>query len=195
MPPPAALRWLATAILLIPPAPLAGQLAGRGDRIRIRDGADSRWIRGTVTTATADSFLISTEFGQRWAAWRNLSGLHLSRGRAAINTGMIGAAVGVGVGFGLGIYDTARRDCIELDCLAKVFSYLVLPPLGALGGGILGFGVGTLIGTVAPRERWTTLVVVPGDGTVRMGLSVALREGRGQPGSRAGPPLQSLDGR
>ena len=80
---------------------------------------------------------------------------------------MIGAAVGVVGGFGYGIYDAARRDCRELDCVAKIFSYVILPPLGALDGGILGFGAGALIGTFAPRERWTTLVAMSDDGRVR----------------------------
>lgn len=149
-----------------------------GQRVRLRTGAASQWLVGTLIAADRDSVQLQVSENARPVsiAWQTVSRFEVRRG--GHSNARKGALIGLGLGaIGGGVWGLAdASNCTGWLCLS--------PGQEALGGALLLGGAGALvgaaIGSLSRTDRWEPLSIgrahvtlMPGRAAT--GLSIGLR--------------------
>lgn len=145
---------------LIPHANAHAQLAElqQGTAVRVQGQGIAGRMKGIVVSRTADSVTFarasSTPITVPIAV---LTTVEVSRGKSRGAGAVRGLLWGAGIGGALGFVPTDDPYCEVVpdspSCLTTAESVVSL----AIGGGLLGAGIGALIG----RERWSKMTMAP----------------------------------
>jgi protein involved in polysaccharide export with SLBB domain len=179
-------RWVSVPLASLAPAGAVTLPAGvpGGALVRVRGPAAARPVVGRVVGVRGDSLVLlrSGSRGETVVALAEVRTLEIGAGRARTASTLRGAAVGAVVGaaaVGALAYRNAQRDefLVENDEVGRTVLWaagLGGAPLGAVAGGLVGYGIGT--------ERWVLLpplagvTVAPGPrGGLALGLTLPAR--------------------
>lgn len=162
-------------------SPLLAQrpAVSEGVRIRVRPAGANRWTIGTLDSLTADSLFVSTGGGTMAVGRSRNTSAELSWGRKrnTLKGALYGGAILGAIGAGLGAAFAAWEETEDGD-LGIIEGASIVGGVGALGGGLIGAGIGTFIRT----ERWQAveteslrlaLSVSPAPGGIRVGISAS----------------------
>lgn len=179
-------RWVSVPLSSLAPAGAVTLPAGIpvGARVRVRGPAAARPVVGRVAGVRGDSLVLRGrgDRGETVVALAEVRTLEIGSGRARTASTLRGAAVGAVVGaaaIGALAYRNAQRDefLVENGEVGRTVLWaagLGGAPLGAVAGGLVGYGIGT--------ERWVLLpplagvTVAPGpQGGLALGLTLPAR--------------------
>jgi len=179
-------RWVSVPLASLAPAGAVTLPAGvpGGTRVRVRGPAASRPLVGRVVGVRGDSLVLRVrgDRGETTVALAQVRTLEIGAGRARTASTLRGAAVGAVVGaaaIGALAYRNAQRDEFLVDNgeVGRTVLWaagLGGAPLGAVAGGVVGYGIGT--------ERWVLLpplagvTLAPGRrGGLALGLTLPAR--------------------
>jgi hypothetical protein len=159
----AALRHLALSLPLLVaalgmalPAPLAGQTAKLGDRVRVSAPEHMEQPCIGRVMATADPLVVKEEDGTLHVIpQRQIQRLEISRGRVGSRQTVLGVAVGLVAGGAIGFLVAKQPACAaeesscELDRFDREAEIFLSASLGGLAGAVTGYAF--------TPEQWTSV--------------------------------------
>ncbi len=179
-------RWVSVPLASLAPAGAVTLPAGvpDGALVRVRGSAAARPVVGHVVGVRGDSLVLRGrgDRGETAVALAEVRTLEIGAGRARTASTLRGAAVGAVVGaaaIGALAYHNAQRDefVVEHDDVGRTVLWaagLGGAPLGAVAGGLVGYGIGT--------ERWVLLPPLAGvtvaparQGGIALGITLPAR--------------------